>query len=197
MHKAEKYLRETSRHLYVCYKNEKRRLFITGTGIICMIGKGRRNVGYLFSDWEGISKFYYPQAIADIQRKLVEKYKKEASKATFTNPFIRDCLQADTGKDLYENHLTTGNEIDGKIISVASIANAEPDAVERFISAMKNRTSCHSSRFPFRGYDGSLEVTVNQQGEPVGHFAMEYRNCGNGYYYLLINYQNFIGYDID
>lgn len=25
----------------------------------------------------------------------------------------------------------------------------------------------------------------------------EYRNCGNGYYYLLINDNSMIGYDID
>jgi len=197
MHKAEKYLRENSGHLYVCYKGEKRKLFITGTSIICMIGKGRRNVGYPFSDWDGISKIYFPTSETDLQRKLVEKYRQEATKATFSNPFIRDCLKADAGKNLYENNITTGNGIDGKIISLASIAKVEPYAVERFIAAMENRTAYHSSRFPFRGYDGSLEVTVNGQGEAMGHFAMEYKNCGNGYYYLLINDKNFIGYDVD
>jgi hypothetical protein len=197
MHEAEKHLRENSGHLYVCYKGGKRRLFITGTGTICMIGKRRRNVGYPFSDWEGISKLYHPPSENDLQRKLVEKYRKEASKATFVNQFIRDCLKADAGKSLYENNITTGNGIDGKIISVASIEKVEPFAVDRFNAAMKNRTPYHSFRFPFRGYDGSLEVTVNEQNEPVGHFAMEYKNCGNGYYYLLINDQNFIGYDVD
>ena len=30
-----------------------------------------------------------------------------------------------------------------------------------------------------------------------GYFAKEFRNCGNGYYYLLINDNYFIGYDVD
>ena len=28
-------------------------------------------------------------------------------------------------------------------------------------------------------------------------FSKEYRNCGNGYYYLLINDEYVIGYDVD
>ena len=28
-------------------------------------------------------------------------------------------------------------------------------------------------------------------------FSKEFRNCGNGYYYLLINDEYMIGYDID
>jgi len=197
MHEAEKYLKENPGHLYVSYQGKKRRLFISHRGIICMIGKRRRNAGYPFSDWEGITKVYYPAGESDIQRKLVEKYRQEASKATFTNQFIRDCLGADAGKSLYENHITTGNGIDGKIISLASIAKTNPYAVDCFVEAMQNRSPYRSLRFPFRGYECSLGVTVNKQGEPVGHFAMEFKNCGNGYYYMLINDKNFIGYDVD
>jgi hypothetical protein len=125
------------------------------------------------------------------------KYRKEASKATFTNSFIRRCLQADVDKSLYENGITTGNDIDGKIISLASIAKANPRAVKDFETAMKNCVLYCSRRFPFRGYEGSLEVTVAGHGEAMGHFSMEYQGTGNGYYYLLINDKNFIGYDVD
>jgi hypothetical protein len=198
MHEAEKYLLENnSGRVYVRYCGEKRRLFITGGGVICMVSQGRRNVGYPFSDWEGISKVLYPVPTTDLQKNLVEKYRREASKASFTNHFIRLCREADAGKTLYENGITTENAIDGKIISLASVAKAAPYEAERFQTAMKNRTVYHSSRFPFRGYEGTLEVSVNEQGEPMGHLAVEYKNCGNGYYYLFINDQNFIGYDVD
>ena len=197
MHEAEKYLRENRGHLYVQYHSEKRRLFLSSCGSICMISKGRRNRGHVFSEWNGVTKIYYPDSVTEKQRKLVEKYKKEASGATFTNPFIRSCLQADMDKDLYENGITTGNGIDGKIISLASIAKANPYAVANFEAAMKKRIPDRSSRFSFRGYEGSLEVALTEHNEPMGYFSMEYKGTANGYYYLLINDKNFIGYDVD
>lgn len=36
-----------------------------------------------------------------------------------------------------------------------------------------------------------------KQGDIHGGFSKERRNCLNGFYYLLINDSNFIGYDID
>jgi hypothetical protein len=197
MHEAEKYLRENPGHLYVRYRGEKRRLFITRDGVICKICKGRRNAGYPFSDWAGVSKIFYPVPKTDLQKNPVEKYRREASKAGFTNDFIRRCREADANRTLYENGITTGNAIDGKIITLASVAKAAPYEAERFLAAMKNRTVCHSGRFPFRGYEGTLEVTVDERGEPMGYLAVEFKNCGNGYYYQLINEQNFIGYDVD
>jgi len=198
MHEAEKYLRENPGHLlYVCYQGKNRRLFISAGGYVCMLREGCRNAGDRFSDWEGITKVCYPDCESDRQRKLVEKYRREASKATFTNRFIRNCLDADAGKSLFENSLTSGNGIDGKIISLASIAKANPSSVERFKEAMKDRLQYLSFSFWFRGYEASLAVTVNEHKEPTGSFSMEYKNCGNGYYYMLINDENFIGYDID
>jgi hypothetical protein len=200
MHEAEKYLRETSGYLYVRYHGEKRRLFIAREDDICMVRKGEMNWGDSFSDWEGITKIYFPKNENEENEqnlKLVEKYRREASKATFTNDFIRDCLSADANKSLYENRITTGNRIDGKIISLASIAERKPYAIKEFQEAMKKCINSRSCRFSFRGYECSLHVTVNEQNEAMGSFAMEYKNCGNGYYYLLINDENFIGYDID
>ena len=37
----------------------------------------------------------------------------------------------------------------------------------------------------------------HQAGDLNAGFSKEYRGCGNGYYYLLINEQTFIGCDID
>ena len=73
-----------------------------------------------------------------------------------------------------------------------------------FCEAVRSRTPFHSGRFDFRGYDGSLWVEpcdkddgYHRVGDLAAGFSKEYRGCGNGYYYLLINEQTFIGCDID
>ena len=206
IHEAEQYLKENQPgQLYVRYRGEKRRLFITKEGSICIICKGRKGWGNPFSDWEGITKIYFPKTELEKDRNLVEKYRREASKATFTNPFIRDCLKADVSKSLYENHITTGNAIDGKIITLSSVRNAAGnDEMLQFERAVKYGLNYRSCRFPFRGYEATLEVAAVQHstdyfdaGDVMGYLSVEYKGCGNGYYYLLINDENFIGYDVD
>ena len=46
-------------------------------------------------------------------------------------------------------------------------------------------------------YDGTLWCEPRENGDMAAGFSKEYRNCGNGYYYLLINDEFMIGYDID
>lgn len=73
----------------------------------------------------------------------------------------------------------------------------------QFREAVKNRIPFRSSRFDFRGYDGSLWVEPHNEGDGYylagdlnAGFSKEYRGCLNGYYYLLINERIFIGYDV-
>jgi len=196
MHEAEKYLRENQAgSVFVRYRGNKRRLFITSCGEVCMVRKGDEYRGEPFSDWKGVSKIYIHDSETLIQRKLVRLYRREARKAPFTNSFIRLCLQADTDKSLYENGITTGNWNEGGIISLASIAKVAPLAVEAFESAFKQSVPYISWCFPFLGYECFLEVTVSGQGEATGQLTLEYK--GYFYYYRLINDKNFIGYDVD
>ena len=65
----------------------------------------------------------------------------------------------------------------------------------------KDYTSC---RFDFRGYDGTLWIKIAEKddnyyrkGDIAAGFSKEYRGCGNGYYYTLIDDEHFIGTDID
>lgn len=53
--------------------------------------------------------------------------------------------------------------------------------------------------FPLRfcGYDGTLWCEPRENGDMAAGFSKEFRNCGNGYYYLLVNDEYMIGYDID
>lgn len=131
-------------------------------------------------------------------KNLVLKYKKLAQKATFTNKFIESCLNADENKSLYDNHLSSGSYIEGggiegKCIRVKTIEKyCGKKVIEEFFNALRKGERWSSHRFNIYGYDGSLHTWAG-----MGYFDKEYRDCGNGYYYLLINDENFIGYDID
>ena len=215
MHEAEQYLRNPANppHLEVIIDGKKRRLFINRTdngGIIGIIALRKHKKGYVFSKWDTITKICYPKnekenTPEDIQRKLVLKYQRLAAQATFTNPFLRKVAKAIPTKSLYENHITTGVRIDGEIITLEAIRKWSGEVIYReFKKALEERRAYRSGRFNFRGYDGSLWLepyedgnTYMKPGDINGGFSKEYRNCLNGYYYLLINDKNFIGYDID
>lgn len=117
---------------------------------------------------------------------------------------VRRSMAADTLKSCYKNGLTTGTRIDGDIISLDAIEKWCPLAVIRFRDALRERRDYRSGSLDFRGYDGSLWLTVvveddnfYRKGDVVGGFSKEYRGCANGYYYSLINDEHFIGTDID
>lgn len=136
------------------------------------------------------------------QFRLLNKYQKLATKATFSNIYTRSILNADPTKTLFENSITTGTRIDGQVISLEAIRKWCGEAnYQNFKEALKEKRTFDSGRFDFRGYDGSLWVTAYTNNDGINEinagFSKEYRNCGNGYYYLLINDDNFIGYDID
>lgn len=201
MHPAEEYLRnpQNNTSLYVIIDGKKRRLFINrSTNQIGIIAPKKKNKGFLFTDWNSIEKVIHQTDLEQDAQDLknTAKYKKMAASASFTNGFIRKCLSADLNKSPYENKLTTGTSIDGKIISFKSLERWYP-LMNEFRKAIKERKSYRSGRFNYMGYDGSLAVEPKENGDVGIFFNKEYRNCGNGYYYLAINDENFIGYDID
>ena len=167
-----------------------------------------RRYGFGFGDWDNIEKIFKPAPDKDpeeINRRLIRKFQREAAKAGFTSPFIRKIQHADYSKDLYKNGITTGTSIDGQIITLEAVRKwCGKTTYRSFCEAVKNRTPFHSGRFDFRGYDGSLWVEpcdkddgYHRVGDLTAGFSKEYRGCGNGYYYLLINEHTFIGCDID
>lgn len=205
IHPAEAYLRNEQNppSLYVRIAGKRRRLFINrGENVIGIIAVGKRKSGYIFADWASIEKIYYPSSspkeAADIEKKQVLKYQKLARLATHANDWLRKIASADPEKSLYDNHITTGTAIDGKCIGLATIEKyCGATEMRLFREAIKNKTSFSSYRFDFCGYDGTLWCEPRENGDMVAGFSKEYRNCGNGYYYLLINDEYMIGYDID
>lgn len=182
---------------------ERRRLFLSQNNLICEFAPRSRKRGYpiegsIIADWKGISPHIREEG------DIVAKFKRYAARATFPSAFIRKCLAADTSKSCYENDLTTGTRIDGEIISLKAIERFASYQVKLFREALKGRKAYHSGRFDFRGYDGSLWVEIATHndgyytiGDVKAGFSKEYRGCGNGYYYVLIDDEHFIGIDID
>lgn len=210
MHEAEQYLLNpvNSTRLYVRIAGKRRTLFINReANQIGIIAPKKKNRGYLFDSWDSIEKIYYPvkQDRATYQQRqfrLLNKYQKLATKATFSNIYTRSILNADPTKTLFENSITTGTRIDGQVISLEAIRKwCGESNYQNFKEALKDKKTFDSGRFDFRGYDGRLWIAVYENKDGINEinagFSKEYRNCGNGYYYLLINDDNFIGYDID
>lgn len=126
------------------------------------------------------------------------KYKKLARLASHTNAWLRQIADADPEKSLFENHITTGTTIDGKCIRLSTIEKyCGYMVMECFREAFKKKEKYSSYRFDFCGYDGTLWCEPREDGDMAAGFMKEYRNTGNGYYYLLINDNTMIGYDID
>lgn len=203
IHPAEAYLRneQNPTSLYVRIGGQRRRLFINrDENLIGILAPRKRKRGHIFTDWTSIEKIYYPsrEQEANADRKLILKYQKLARLATHTNDWLRTIADADLDKSLYENHITTGTRIDGKCIGLATIEKYCGTAeMYLFRQAMKNKKSFSTCRFDFCGYDGTLWCEPRDNGDMAAGFSKEYRNCGNGYYYLLINDEYMIGYDID
>lgn len=191
------------------------RLFISSDATgneLCYYPKGMRRRGYPVSDSDLADFKSYVEVkkeyLTENQKTYTTlfKYLENAKKATFTNAYIRRCLaipasftewMAEGKKSIYDLGITTGNKLDGKVITLVSVQKEVPYIVEAFLSAHYGGFQYSSGVFPFRGYDGRLEVSINEEGEALGHLAMEFKNRGNGYYYLFINDFKFIGYDVD
>ena len=203
IHLAEAYLRNTANppSLYVKIYGKRRRLFINrDENVIGIVAPGKRKSGYYFSDWQSIEKIYYPttEDDTDRERKLVLKYKRLAALATHSNSWLRRIAAADLEKSLYENHITTGTKIDGMCIRLSTIEKyCGGTDMALFRKALKDGKSFSTCRFDFCGYDGSLWCEPDKDGEMRAGFSKEYRGCLNGYYYLMINDEFMIGYDVD
>ena len=210
--------------------NRKTRFFISDSGSLCRFKPRSSRRGYILLEPD-VERFKYfinvqpPLTGEEKARKdyrIIEKYKRMAGHASFTNPFIRECLELPDyhgwknvlvepnswekakekrPKTLYELHITTGTKIDGKVISLNRIAKQFPQEIEELrecIRAKLARMIITGRWAKFAGYDISIETEYNAEtGDFRGFLSLEYAGCGNGYYYLLINDENFIGYDVD
>lgn len=191
---------------------QKLRLFYSKNNYPCYFLKRSSRRGLCFSEthFNNIKSIVLEKTQEHIDKanfKMLQKYKQLALKASFKNSFIDDCLKPpdsfeqwinDGKKDLYQYEITTGNRIDGKVISLKRIEKKFPFYIQQLRNAIQSQTSVNicSHEREFDGYDVSISTVKNEKGF-YGYLSLEYKNCGNGYYYLLINDENFIGYDVD
>lgn len=154
-----------------------------------------RKHGYMLH-WDRVEKVWRETVE---EKNMTEKFIKKAKLATFKSSYVQKCLEADPSKSPYENGLSTGVPIEGKIITLKSFGKQYPRIEQQFREALKERKPYDSGRVPFRGYEATLSLwyTDNEMTLMNGGLSLEYKDCGNGYYYLLINDDEFIGYDID
>ena len=177
------------------FYGERNATLCNGRTAAMVLNPRSKHNGYLIQ-WEWILKVWLPKADTGNQ---TPKFIKEAKKAGFVNDFIEKCLAADPEKGPYANGLTTGVPIEGKCITIEALRkDFEFTAlVDIFFEMFRSGEDWHSSRYRWRGYDMSLWVWHDSKGRPTAGLNMEYKDCGNGYYYELINEQKFIGVDID
>ena len=186
----------------------KVRIFISTCNNLCQKLKRSSRRGFIMSE-DNIASLVAAKVDTKTpeqkQFAIITKYRKQALKATFTNDFITDCKAlpdtfekwvADGSKSPYEYGVTTGCIVTGQLISVKTVAKALYNRGESFLEALKNKTEYKSYVFPFQGYDGSVSFEV-KDGVFRGYLNKEFKGCGNGYYFLLINDEYFMGYDKD
>ena len=162
-----------------------------GNSAVMVLSPRSRTRGYNLQ-WNWVMQVFAPTE----QKNPTLKFIREAKKADFANSFIGKCLTADPEKGPYQNGLTTGTSIDGKCITVKALEEEFPYTMKAFWEAFEEGREFQSHRQRWRGYDMSVWVN-NVNGDICAGLNMEYLNCGNGYYYMLINREKFIGIDID
>ena len=186
------------------------RLFLSEAGHLCAFSPRSRTRGSYINAGDIRSfKLKVRPSREQKAKSITGKYKSYAEKAHFTNPYIRACLNADPELSAYENQLTTGTRIDGKVITVERLSKYMPSREYHILKGALNNLGAagvfRSSRFEMDGYECTVEiyqVSVDKWANPNNRetfcsLSVEYRGAANGYYYQLINESSFIGYDID
>ena len=187
-----------------CIDNNKKhvRFFISTTNTLCYQTGRMKSRGWVYDNQtlSSIRKIVPQKPKADAkkqQRRLVNKLRDEVLKHTsFTNQYIECVKNASTERSMYENKLSSGNRIEGKFISLKSIAKHLRIDVSELEAHIKNQTNWESHRFPMNGLEATVQFVKNDKGFH-GYLNLEYKGCLNGYYYLLISDRYFCGYDID
>jgi len=193
----------------VILNNGKRiRIFLSGD-VVCRFKPKSKRYGWAL-DLREVKSLVSPKPEKSLDEKtfkVISKFRKQALKANFQNEFIEQCKALpdtfekwveDGKKSPYEYGVTTGCSITGDLISIKSLLKklSYHDRL-KVEEAIKNKISYQTGTFELYGYDGSIQLRKEEDGTFRGWLSKEYRNCGNGYYYLLINDDYFIGYDVD
>lgn len=188
-------------------KNDSRyNLYISGSGKVCFNKGKSKTKGFILTDSDitGFTRYIMP--VADIEKitkfRMINKFRKYAEKSQYTNAWIDRCValpdtyekwKADGEKSLYDYDITTGSEIDGKVISVETIKKEYPQLIEEFFERYYNDEVGESREVKFQNLNMKLSIYADEKEDIYGRMSLTYKNGSGGYYYNLINLETFIG----
>lgn len=183
---------------FIDLENKRKRLGISTDNRLMIMAKGKSRRGYAVTVEAIEVKKLISTDIEENYFLKVNKFRKLAEKANFSNKFIEACLAlpktkeewAVEKKSLYELGITVGCTKDGEVITLDTIRKTNPFEVDCFERALKEGKKHSGFTFKYRGYDASF--WVNEGNDYYAGFSLEYKGTCNGHYYRLINEKTLI-----
>ena len=195
---------------FVVYYNNKRevkRLFIgSSSGMICELKKGSRSKGYVLDVSNVINiEVITPKNEIDIFRKNVSKIIKYLSNSGLWQQKLKDCQYLTTlsdaeiialKKNFYDeskkhNITLWGSDCFYSFFEERGIKSINFEdkfhkeyEVKNIRRAITDKVNYHTSWR--KNYDNSISIE-NSDNNLRGWYSEEYKNCGNGHYYYLLD----------
>jgi hypothetical protein len=199
--------------VYVTYTDntrEKRRLFKSYVGGICMFHKGSKISGMLLNDnvTSDIKSIVEVKTKTDLEKvrfflnktikllnqsglwskrkedfiKLNNQSDEWLEKYIHSDWDIQDTMNKEIGISRWVDNLLTSAKIG--VVSITYNKYEKEQIIKDFSEAIKNKTSYDNCwRY---GYDCSVSCRQNSE-EMCAWYSKEYRDCGNGHYYYAID----------
>lgn len=219
--------RKIEKYVYVLDgKKHEIRLFISTNNDICFAPKRRRNGGYMLSvsemeKWDSLTKVNKGN-----KTDLVKRMRKRAANGVamlnesglWTDIKIEllkfldlsdDDIKTDfVDGDIYETYRSkkydwlSCYQVFSSLKAKKCWKNPSFDKYDSSKDSVINSVKCAIAnkkdiRFAWRNvYDNTLEI-ISNNGIHTGYYSEEFRNCGNGHYYLLFDATHAIFYEDD
>lgn len=214
-------------NVFVNGKTEKKRLFVSSSGDLCEYVKRSKRYGYPLNDyqlcsWESITPCKQTDDLTKIKnfmKKVIKYLNQSGLWANIKNDyeiilaqgddFLIDLIQSnwtDKRDKLHKLAVSLGKDNLSfhcdSIVDTArkGIKNVNYDTYSKLYVVSMVEDGIKKGNFPNyrwrKGYDNSVEVKTNDN-IVCGWYSEEYKDCGNGHYYLLIDARHAFFYEND
>lgn len=123
---------------------------------------------------------------------LVNKYRRLAQEADFSNDFINRCLVASTEQSLSQSGLCLNRLLAGKVITVERILKHIGALENRVLLSLSEHSSLRTPIFDFWGTKATIEFCGDSKSFHGMLRLIKPRSIDE--HYMLINQRTFIGY---
>lgn len=193
-------------------KKSRHRLFVSQSGIVAEYKHRSTRYGHPFSLMDYVKIESAEEDLIVTMRKNVEKIIKYISASGLWTCLLEDLKRLADFPDSQVQELLKYVYDDWKILSekMHELSIDELDALmlsnlfqksiiktarynkrlfneKNILDAINNKTDCHTSWE--NGYDCRASVKNTEKGYK-GWYSEEYRGCGNGYYYILLDHKH-------